>query len=196
MNYSKPVSHVTSLIETNQNHDACMNKTFCVFCIVLAWSSALFAGSDADLYVSKSLSVELASRAAWGAVEACRKRGYSVAVAVVDRGGNLQAFLRDQHAGPHTVDTAVRKAWTANSFRVSTSELADLLHKGVIPDQVQHNPGALLVGGGELIQAGGVLVGGIGVSGAPPGKSERESIDGACALSGLDSIREELEFAQ
>ena len=126
----------------------------------------------------------------------CRKQGYSVAVAVVDRGGNLQAFVRDQFAGPHTVETAIRKAWTANSFRVSTLQLATLLKKGVLPDQVQHNPGALLVGGGELVKLQGAIIGGIGVSGAPPGKTPKESIDGNCALAGLAEIQEALDFSE
>jgi len=113
---------------------------------------------------------------------------------VVDRGGNVQASLRDRFAGPHTPETALRKAWTANSFRQSTSELAGLLQEGRIPSQVAHNPGALLVGGGLVIESQGEIIGGIGVSGAPPGKSERESIDGACAMAGIEAIRELLEF--
>ena len=149
-----------------------------------------------SLYSFQSLSVEAASQTAWAAIKECRKRGYSVAVAVVDRGGNVQALLRDQFAGPHTVETAIRKAWTANSFRQSTSELAGLLKEGKIPNQVQHNPGALLVGGGLKIEAQGQLLGGIGVSGAPPGQSERSSIDGACAQAGIDAIQSELEFGK
>lgn len=142
-----------------------------------------------------SISVEQASNAAWEALRDCRKRGYSVAVAVVDRGGNTQALLRDRYAGPHTIETAMRKAWTANSFRQSTSDLAGMLQEGRIPQQVQHNPGALLVGGGLLIEAKGQIIGGIGVSGAPPGKSERDSIDGACAQAGLAAIQTALELA-
>lgn len=146
------------------------------------------------LYSFKTLSVESASAAAWGAIDECRKRGFSVAVAVVDRGGNLQALLRDRLAGPHTPETAVRKAWTANSFRQSTAELATLLKEGRIPSQVSRNPGALLVGGGLVIESQGEIVGGIGVSGAPPGQSERDSLDGACAAAGIETIREQLEF--
>jgi len=145
-------------------------------------------------FTTRSLSVDLASKLAWNSVLDCRKRGYSVAVAVVDRGGNLQAFFRDRFAGPHTVETAIRKAWTSNSFRQNTGDLASLLKEGTLPNQVQHNPGALLVGGGVIIQSQGSIVGGIGVSGAPPGKTEQQSIDGACARAGLESINENLEF--
>jgi uncharacterized protein GlcG (DUF336 family) len=165
--------------------------------LLLALAAPL--ASDADgktpaTYSFKTLSLESASQAAWAAIAECRKRGYSVAVAVVDRGGNTQAALRDRFAGPHTPETAFRKAWTANSFRQSTAELAAMLAEGRIPSQVPHNPGALLVGGGVLIEAQGQIIGGIGVSGAPPGKSERESIDGACAQTGVDAVRDDLEM--
>jgi len=173
-------------------------KKFRYFAIVGLLSISSLAGADSTpaLITYKSLSLDIASKAAWGAIRACRKKGYSVAVAVVDRGGNMQAFLRDRFAGPHSVDTAFRKAWTANSFRQSTAVLADLLHKGTIPNQVQHNPGALLVGGGILVEAAGSIVGAIGVSGAPPGKSELDSIDGACAKAGLDIINDDLQMAE
>ena len=167
------------------------------FVIVLSFMLVITpvqAEEQPKIFSMRSLSVDLASKAAWGAIEDCRKRGYSVAVSVVDRGGNMQVLLRDRFAGPHTPGTAKAKAWTANSFRQGTGVLAELLQKGTIPSQVQHNPGALLVGGGELIESQGELIGAIGVSGAPPGKSERDSIDGACALAGIEAIRENLEF--
>jgi len=149
---------------------------------------------NASTFTVKSMTVDTASKATWGAINECRKRGYSVAVAVVDKGGNVQALLRDRFAGPHTIKTAIGKAWTANSFRQSTSELAGLLEEKRIPAQVANNPGALLVGGGLLIRTAGESIGAIGVSGAPPGKSERDSIDGVCAQAGIDTISETLEF--
>lgn len=165
--------------------------------ISLALATPTTQAEEANaMFSTPSMSVDTASKAAWGALEACRKKGYSVAIAVVDRGGNLQVLLRDRFAGPHTPETAKRKAWTANSFRQSTSVLAGLLKEKRIPSQVAHNPGALLVGGGLVIEAGGKTIGGIGVSGAPPGKSERDSIDGACAKAGIKKIQDILEFGE
>jgi len=172
-------------------------QTLAIFALcMLPLQSGFCAAPDDALFTTYSMSVDMADRAAWGALRECRKRGYSVAVAIVDRGGNLQVLLRDRFAGPHTPETAIRKAWTANSFRQSTAELANLLAERRIPAQVAHNPGALLVGGGLLISARGETVGGIGVSGAPPGKSEADSIDGACAEAGVRSIQDALEFGQ
>ena len=163
---------------------------------LLGAAAAHAEGDPSALYTTRSLSLELASQAAWSALRACRERGYSVAVAVVDRGGNPQAQLRDRFAGPHTPETALRKAWTANSFRQSTGDLAAMLAEGRIPAQVPNNPGALLVGGGVVIEAAGEIIGAIGVSGAPPGKSERDSIDGACARAGIAAIEEAVAFAE
>jgi len=80
-----------------------------------------------------------------------------VAIAVVDQGDNIQVLMRDRFVGPHTIKTVIQKAWTANSFRQSISTLVSLLKEGKSPNpnQVQHNPDALLVGGGEIIQAQG-----------------------------------------
>ena len=163
--------------------------------ILLILVNSFVNAEDKGVFTTRSMTVETASKAAWQAMKGCRDEGYSVAVAVVDKSGILQAFHRDRFAGPHTVQTAISKAWTAVSFHVNTGELADLLQRGEIPNQVQHNPGALLVGGGVNIYSQGELIGAIGVSGAPPGKSEKDSIDGACAKKGIKSIEEILEFA-
>ena len=169
-----------------------MRMSLMIFLIVVA---SQVGAEDKGVFSFRSMTVETAAKAAWQAMKGCRDDGYSVAVAVVDKSGILQAFYRDRFAGPHSVQTAIQKAWTAVSFHVNTNELADMLQRGEIPNQVQHNPGALLVGGGVNIYSQGELIGAIGVSGAPPGKSERDSIDGACAKKGIKTIEETLEFA-
>jgi uncharacterized protein GlcG (DUF336 family) len=171
-------------------------KIMVVFFIMISFGSNTWGNkANQDVYNVKFMSLELASQAAWSAINACREKGYSVAVSIVDRGGNEIVHLRDRFAGPHTPETAFRKAWTANSFRQSTGELAGLLEEKKIPAQVVNNPGALLVGGGQLIQAVGQIFGAVGVAGAPPGNNERDSIDGACASAAVEAITESLEFA-
>ena len=176
-----------------------MQKAVFISSLILLFSlaSPVNAKSKEELILKRpQMSVDIALLAAQGALKECRKRGYSVAVAVVDSSGLLQVLLRDHLGGPHTVETAVRKAWTAISFRQSTGELADLLQRRQIPSQIPHNPGVLIVGGGHKIDWNGQMVGGIGVSGAPPGKSDVDSIDGACALAGIKEIRQQLDFAE
>lgn len=121
-------------------------------------------------------------------LEDCRDKGFQVAVAVVDRFGNLQVLIRDQLAGPHTPDTARRKAWTAVSFRSDTLVLADATEKGPASG-VRHVDGALMLGGGVPVQAAGAIVGGVGVSGGPSGAD-----DDACARTGIEAVQVDLEF--
>ncbi|HEY6993491.1 MAG TPA: heme-binding protein, partial [Xanthobacteraceae bacterium] len=81
------------------------------------------ARAQEALVAYKTLSPEVALDLARAALADCRRRGYQVAVAVVDRFGVTQVVLRDRFAGPHTPATATGKAWTAVSFRTDTTDL-------------------------------------------------------------------------
>jgi len=145
------------------------------------------------LFSTLSLTPDVAVKAAQAALKSCRDGGYQVAVAVVDRGGNMQAMIRDRFAGPHTPDTAFRKAWTAVSFRTATGDMATSIKAGTVPAGVTQVTNALMVGGGVMFEAQGTVIGAIGVSGAPAGKSEAKSIDRACAEAGIEAISGVLE---
>jgi len=93
--------------------------------------------AEEGLVAYKSLSPELALDLARAALDSCRTRGYQVAVAVVDRFGVTQVMLRDRFAGPHTPPTAAGKAWTAASFKTSTTELNAISQPGI--DAVGHS---------------------------------------------------------
>lgn len=146
------------------------------------------AAQDAT-FQTKSLTPETALVAARAALEHCRKQGYQVAVAVVDRAGLTQVFLRDRFAGAHTVEVANNKAWTAASFRTSTLALATETQAGRPMSGMRGVPRMLAVGGGVLIEGGGALFGAIGVSGAPGGEADDD-----CAKAGIKAIADALEF--
>lgn len=138
----------------------------------------------------KVLKPELAIEAAVAAMEHCRENGYQVGVAVVDRFGVTQAFVRDRFAGAHTIETATRKAWTAVSFRSGTSELDLATRPETISAGIRQIGMALPLGGGLMIEEGsGSLVGGIGVSGAPG-----PDLDDDCAEAGIAAIEDEIMF--
>ncbi len=120
-----------------------------------------------SLVAHKSLSPEIALDLARAALADCQRRGYQVAVAVVDRFGIPQVMLRDRFAGPHTPATATGKAWTAASFRTNTTELLAISQPGMMQAGIRNLPGAVILGGGMVVQSGGSLVGAVGVSGAP-----------------------------
>lgn len=140
-------------------------------------------------YAVRLLSPETALKAAQAALKSCRDRGFQAAVAVVDRMGVVQVLLRDRFAGPHTADMATAKAYTAASFRTNTTELAEASQAGRPASGIRHRPGVAAVGGGMMIEAGGSLLGAIGVSGAPGGRE-----DDACAAAGIAAIREDIEL--
>lgn len=144
--------------------------------------------ADASFSV-RVLTPEAAQKAALAALAACRKAGYQVAVAVVDRGGVPQVMLRDRFAGPHTPDVATDKAWTAVSFKTDTGELAKVTGPGMPQSGLRGVARVTAFGGGLMIQGAGTLFGGIGVSGAPGGEA-----DEACAKAGIDAIRDDLEM--
>jgi uncharacterized protein GlcG (DUF336 family) len=167
-------------------------KPAAIAALAAAGLAASLAGSAADaLFSVKVLTPEAALKAAQAALAGCRAGGYQVSVAVVDRMGVVQVLLRDRFAGPHTVDMAKDKAWTAVSFRTNTSDLAEATQPGRPQSGVRNRPGVAAVGGGLMIETGGSLVGAIGVSGAPGGKE-----DDACAAAGIEAIRVELEFSR
>jgi uncharacterized protein GlcG (DUF336 family) len=149
----------------------------------------LVAAEDYELVEFKTLSPDTAVAIAQGALGACRDKGFQVAVAVVDRMGVPQAMIRDRYAGAHTPDTAVRKAWTAVSFREDTLSLSDNTGGDSPQGGARQITGALMLGGGIPVEVAGSVVGGVGISGAPSGAD-----DHACALAGVEAVLAELEF--
>jgi len=149
--------------------------------------SAGGAQADDPFVAYKALKPELALAAAQAAMTHCRDEGYQVGVAVVDRFGMLQVFLRDQYAGAHVEETARRKAWTAASFRTDTLSLADLTAPGTIYSAIRDLTAPLALGGGVPIEHAGALVGAIGVSGAPG-----PDLDDICAREGIAAIEEQM----
>lgn len=156
--------------------------------VCLNASAPAFADEPA-LIEFKMMTPETALQLAQATLADCRKRGYQVAVSVVDRSGVEQVMLRDRFAGPHTPETARLKAYTAASFRTDTQAMMTATQAGEPQSGIRHRPGTLMVGGGVPVDAGGTLVGAIGVSGAPGG-----DMDDACARVGIEAIADKLAF--
>lgn len=169
-----------------------MKKSIGLSSILVAAALAAAGGvqaQDRGTYSVRHLLPETAMKATRAALEDCRKRGYQVSVAVVDRSGVSQAMMRDRFAGAHTPSTAIGKGWTAVSFRTNTLEFAVETQAGKASSGIRQLPNVVAVGGGVLIEAGGSIVGAIGVSGAPTGEA-----DELCAKAGLAAIRDDIEL--
>jgi uncharacterized protein GlcG (DUF336 family) len=164
-------------------------KHFAAFAVCAIVMAARPAGAQEALVTHKSLSPEIALELARATLEDCRKRGFQVAVAVVDRFGQTQVMIRDRFAGPHTPATAAGKGWTAVSFRTNTTDLVGISQPGMPQAGLRDLPGAVILGGGVRVEAGGVTVGAVGVSGAPGGDA-----DDACAKAGIAAVQDKLDF--
>lgn len=160
--------------------------SFMFFLAVFALSNA---NAQEGTFQIKSLTPDTALTAARAALDTCRKQGFQVAVAVSDRSGVVQTLVRDRYAGAHTVEVATNKAWTAASFRTSTSDLAAETQPGRPMSGLRNLPRFLAVGGGVTIEAGGNVLGAIGVSGAPGGDADEK-----CAIAGIKAIADAIDF--
>ncbi|NIR60925.1 MAG: heme-binding protein [Gammaproteobacteria bacterium] len=152
------------------------------------WAAGPVAAEDQPAVLEiKRLSMEMAYRVAKGAVEACRAKGVQVAATVVDRAGQPQAVLRDVLAMPLTLEVSYKKAYTATNFNTPTSDLVGRFEGNYSVGKAEN---VLIAAGGLPIEAGGTILGGVGVSGAPSGETDQE-----CARAGLEAVRADLEMA-
>jgi len=161
--------------------------------IIIGMTSSFVYADEKEtqiLFTSKSLTPEAALMVAKAALDECRKEGMQASVAVLDKGGNIQVLLRDRIAGIATLDAALLKAKAAIGFRISTSELTEALNSNKDLQGLKQLPGILVLGGGLPIEAAGTTVGAIGVGGANDSK-----IDEKCAMAGIATIQDLLEFA-
>jgi len=166
-----------------------MNTARIAIAALVATTLAPGAPRAEDFIPLRIMSPALALDLARSALEACRARGFQVAVAVVDRFGVPQVLLRDSLAGPHTPESAIGKARAAVSFRTATEELAALTQPGQPSSGIRHLLGFVFLGGGVPVEAGGLIVGGVGVSGAPGGTE-----DDACARAGIAAVEDRLSM--
>ena len=88
---------------------------------ILGMGMAAIAASQ-GLVTQRNLSLPMAKIIAEAALGACKAKGFSTAVAVVDRAGQVLVILRDENATAQTAEMARRKAFTARMFRSTTLE--------------------------------------------------------------------------
>jgi uncharacterized protein GlcG (DUF336 family) len=138
--------------------------------------------------VEKALSLDLALQLAQGALAKCRADGYHVSITVVDRDGLVKASLHDEGAGPHTIDTSRRKAFTSVTFKVPSAEWATRVLTNPAVAGLKDTWNTIALGGGLPVKVGAEVVGAIGVSGAPGGEK-----DESCAAAGIQKIADQLK---
>ncbi|MBO2457663.1 GlcG/HbpS family heme-binding protein [Actinomadura violacea] len=133
----------------------------------------------------RTLNTDAAMRIATAVQKEAAKQKQRVAVAIVDRSGDVRLVVKGDGAGPQTVESAKRKAFTAVSFGQPTSKLTQNA-TGNGPS-VRDIPGTLFLAGGVPVASAGSPIAGIGVGGAPQG-----SIDESIAQAGLSAVQGQL----
>ncbi|MDX2388707.1 heme-binding protein [Streptomyces sp. DK15] len=127
--------------------------------------------ADADLLVA----------AARTAAEAA---GVTVSVTVLDAGGHLLAFRRDDRAVLISGETSTRKAFTALQLDAPTADLVDAVRPGglfhTLPTALDRP--LLFIAGGLPVHRDGRLIGAIGVGGGAPDQ------DHGFAAAALDAL--------
>lgn len=126
------------------------------------WLTGLLA---AAAHAQPPLSRDTADRLAASARTACQALGREVAVAVVDASGQPLLLSRDPAVGPHNLEAARRKAFTALSTRQATLALGRQARSQPDTAALQYLPELLLLGGGVPLQRGGSVIGAVGVAG-------------------------------
>jgi uncharacterized protein GlcG (DUF336 family) len=155
----------------------------------LMLAAVLPASAQQGIVAYKSLAPDVAFDLARAALDRCRKDGYQVAVVVLDRFGAPLAAVRDRFAGIGAWDIATGKAWTAVNFGIDTGEFLKRIKDGTLSPGLASLPKVTPLVGGLVIQAGGSVLGGVGVAGAPGGDK-----DEACAKAGLAAVEDKLDF--
>jgi uncharacterized protein GlcG (DUF336 family) len=150
----------------------------------IAAAAGFLAGFAVSAQAQSSGVTSDEAMAAYKAVHAYElKDGSDVSMTVVDRDGQIVLMLRGNTAAPHNLGLSVRKAITANRFKMRSIDWRDKTKPGS-PDADQRNtPGAIPLGGGVPIMVGGEVIGAVGVSGTRGGQEG----DTAAAQAGADA---------
>jgi uncharacterized protein GlcG (DUF336 family) len=154
-------------------------------------ASLAFAAAGANAQAVRSernISLGLASQIATEAVNACAANGYAVAATVVDRAGTVRAVMRADNAGPHTLASSERKAWTSASAKNTTQAMMQGAQANPAGANLVHLPGFLLLGGGVPVKIGNDTIGAVGVGGAPGGH-----LDEQCAVAAIEKVKGQLQ---
>jgi uncharacterized protein GlcG (DUF336 family) len=132
---------------------------------------------------------DLALEAAQTAIAACAANGYKVTAVVVDSSGTPRVMLASDGAPEMTVQIAIRKAFTAMTFKLPSGQVGDQAKTDTaLAAKIAADPKLITWAGGQPLMVGADVIGAIGVSGAPGGDK-----DDACTTAGLAKVKDRLK---
>jgi len=135
---------------------------------VVARAQVAAAPGEAEALATKDLSLDQAQAILDAALAKSRAIGTKMDIAIVDAGGNLKAFVREDGAWLGSIDIAIKKAKTARFFDMPTGAIGELSQPGGPLYQIEHSNGGLITfpGGVPIKLDDGTVIGAIGVSGS------------------------------
>lgn len=144
------------------------------FTLFLALIFTIMIHAQEEYEQEPVLTGKRAAKIAQAAFAQAEKDGLFVTVTVVDKSGQTLAVLRHHNAGVHTIRASYKKAYTANSQKRETAEIAKGIKNGTIPEDLRFlDENILILDGGVPIYIDGKVVGGIGVGGAHDSEDTR-----------------------
>ncbi|WP_405916624.1 heme-binding protein [Streptomyces sp. NBC_00728] len=130
------------------------------------------------------LTIEDAEVLVTAARRAAEAAGVRISATVLDAGGHLLAFRRDDQAVLISGETSTRKAYTALQLDSATADLVEAVQPGglfhTLPTALDRP--LLFIAGGVPVHRGGRLIGAIGVGGGMPDQ------DHAFAVAAVESL--------
>lgn len=146
--------------------------------------SGVNAADVSKLQLPGDLTQAQAEQVLQGALVKAKSQGVPMNIAVVDAGGHLKTFVRQDGAFLGSVDVAIKKAVTARYFNMPTATLGAAAQPGQSLYGIEvSNNGLIIFGGGVLLtNKDGVIIGAIGVSGGSVEEDTRVADAGAKAL--------------
>jgi glc operon protein GlcG len=129
------------------------------------------------------ISLENAKKVAAPALAEATKNNWTMAVAVVDPGGNLVYYEKMDNTQIGSATVAIDKARSAALFKRPTKAFQDALAAGGDGLRILRVQGAVPVEGGFPLVMDGKIVGAIGVSGGTSAQ------DAQCAKAGADVLK-------
>ena len=132
-----------------------------------------------------NITLEQAESVIAAAKQKAVETGTKMDISVVDTGANLVAFARMDGAWLGSVDISFKKAKTSVWFNMDTAALTPLVKPEGPLFNIEHSNGGLITfpGGVVIKNAGGEIIGAIGVSGSTVDDDHAVAEAGAKAIA-------------
>jgi uncharacterized protein GlcG (DUF336 family) len=161
-----------------------MKKTLLSISLIPLFTA--LTGSAVALEQRPILTLEVAKKMAAACEARAKQEGWKMNIAIVDTGGSLKYFLRQDDAFLKSIEIAQLKAGTSAGLPFSTKQIGEIAATRV--PGIAYVPGIVTFEGGlPIMTADGKQIGAIGVSGATAEQ------DGLCAQAAVDAVKNDLK---